>query len=203
MKGFSEEERLQIKSNLIEEGRELIAQFGIDRTRISDITDSVGIGTSTFYQFFDSKEELYLEILEVELQTINTALREELESASTLDEGIRQALQHMFTELESNQIYYRLLVEDDWDLLSKRVPVERLQENYAASVSIFYPIANELTNQEAFTASDPEAIINMFRSIAQVVRMKEEFEAYGSEGSYEEVRELLIEVITRGLVPQH
>lgn len=199
MKGFTDGERERIKSSLVKEGRELIAQFGIDRTRIADITDSVGIGTSTFYQFFDSKEELYLEILEAELESINTDIRNKLEETEPLEKGIRQALQLMFEELETNQIYYRLLVEDDWDLLSRRLPNDRLQENYTESVMIFLPIVNELTSHESFTADDPETIINMFRSIAQVVRMKEEFAAYGSPGSYDNARNLLIEVVTRGL----
>ncbi|MCW8172898.1 hypothetical protein D8S78_14755 [Natrialba swarupiae] len=33
----------------------MFARFGLERTRIKDITEAVGIGTSTFYQFSTRK----------------------------------------------------------------------------------------------------------------------------------------------------
>jgi len=41
----------------------MLAQKGLDRTTISDITSEAGLGFGTFYNYFASKEELYQELV--------------------------------------------------------------------------------------------------------------------------------------------
>jgi AcrR family transcriptional regulator len=66
MKGFSDERRTHIRRELLEEGRKLFTRYGLRKTTMADLTGPVDIAPSTFYQFFDSKEELYIKILERE-----------------------------------------------------------------------------------------------------------------------------------------
>lgn len=47
-----------IKILIIDKALELFSENGYEHTRISDITDSLNIGSGTFYRFFNSKEEL-------------------------------------------------------------------------------------------------------------------------------------------------
>jgi len=70
MTRFSDDDRDRIRAELVEAGRDLFARHGFDRTRVRDVTEAVGIGTSTFYQFFDAKEDLYLAVLLVERDRI-------------------------------------------------------------------------------------------------------------------------------------
>lgn len=50
------------KSILFNCGKELFSRNGFKDTNVSDITKTSGIGTGTFYNYFSSKEELFMEI---------------------------------------------------------------------------------------------------------------------------------------------
>jgi AcrR family transcriptional regulator len=65
-----DEEAPRIQSNEYEEGKkqqitekavELFSKNGFANTRISDIADAVGLGKATFYFYFKSKKELFME----------------------------------------------------------------------------------------------------------------------------------------------
>ena len=61
--GRREERSAQIRVDLLAAAESLLAQKGIDRTTISDITSEAGLGFGTFYNYFASKEELYGELV--------------------------------------------------------------------------------------------------------------------------------------------
>ena len=54
---FSEEEKSDIKEKMFEAGMELIKNYGLTHASVTKITNAAGIGKSTFYNFFESKEE--------------------------------------------------------------------------------------------------------------------------------------------------
>jgi AcrR family transcriptional regulator len=54
----SEENR---KQQIINKAVEMFSQNGFERTKISDIADAVGLGKATFYFYFKSKEDLFME----------------------------------------------------------------------------------------------------------------------------------------------
>lgn len=67
---FSEIERENIRSELIRVGLELFERYGIDKTNIEDITNKVGIAKGSFYAFFNSKGDLFMEIYSVEREKV-------------------------------------------------------------------------------------------------------------------------------------
>ena len=50
------------KTDLFDCGKELFSRKGFKDTNVSDITKSAGIGTGTFYNYYSSKEELFMNI---------------------------------------------------------------------------------------------------------------------------------------------
>ena len=50
------------KTILFNCGKELFSRNGFKDTNVSDITKTSGIGTGTFYNYYSSKEELFMEI---------------------------------------------------------------------------------------------------------------------------------------------
>ncbi|MCY8267901.1 TetR/AcrR family transcriptional regulator, partial [Bacillus haynesii] len=74
MPKFTEKEKEAIRSALVQSGRELFAKLGLKKTSVGELTASAGIAQGSFYTFFDSKEELYFEILQQEEQKIRSQL---------------------------------------------------------------------------------------------------------------------------------
>lgn len=60
---FSEEEKENIKLQMIEAGIPLLREKGMTHMSITKLTDAVGIGKSTFYSFYSSKEEFVVDML--------------------------------------------------------------------------------------------------------------------------------------------
>lgn len=59
---FSAAEREQIKKKMLDAGFELLKQYGMTHTSVDKITEAVGLGKSTFYNFFSSKEMFIYEL---------------------------------------------------------------------------------------------------------------------------------------------
>lgn len=60
---YSEEERQQIRKDLICTALELMAEQGIQHTTVEQIYKKVGISRTFFYSFFPTKEDLVIEAL--------------------------------------------------------------------------------------------------------------------------------------------
>ena len=63
---YSEEERADIRKNLIAAGLDLMAKQGIQHTTIQQIYERVGISRTFFYTLFSTKEEFVVEMLYVQ-----------------------------------------------------------------------------------------------------------------------------------------
>lgn len=60
---FTPDERAAVRATLLEAGRAHFAARGLAKTPLHALTDAAGIAKSSFYAFFGSKEELWLELL--------------------------------------------------------------------------------------------------------------------------------------------
>ncbi len=61
---FTQHERAHIRAALQSKGYELFAAYGIKKTSVEELAKSAGISKGAFYLFYDSKEELFFELLE-------------------------------------------------------------------------------------------------------------------------------------------
>jgi AcrR family transcriptional regulator len=73
-KHFSGEERAEIKAKLIEAGKTMFAKYGFSKTTIADITEEARIGKGTFYLFFATKGDIFVEIYTEEWLKVNTLM---------------------------------------------------------------------------------------------------------------------------------
>ncbi|THE65276.1 TetR/AcrR family transcriptional regulator [Salinadaptatus halalkaliphilus] len=199
MKGFSDEERERIRASLLECGRELFAQYGLERTRIKDITDDVGIGTSTFYQFFDSKEELYVDVLIAERKRLNAELEAAVEDIDSPREQVRVTLETVFEAIESNPLISRLVVEGELRLLQNQL-------SDAERRAIIEEFGNERlgyidgwVDNPAFKYDDPRIVDGLLRLLAFVTRSKDIDSETNGVSEYEVIRGALIDVVVDGL----
>ena len=61
--GRREERAAQIRADLLVAAERLLAEKGVERTTITDITSEAGVGFGTFYNYFSSKGEVYQELV--------------------------------------------------------------------------------------------------------------------------------------------
>ncbi len=200
MSGFTDTEREHIRKTLITAGREHFSKFGIDRTRIKDLTDKAGIATSTFYQFFDSKEALYLTVLHREQQRVSEGFDDAIADNPNLHAEVTAGFEYFFSELESNRLYYNLIVMDDIQQLFSRADDSELESFYEAQQKTFRPHIQRWITADEFRVDDPAELFDVFRLLAFVVVGKERFKRVDAEASgLDTAHETLMKTIVHGL----
>jgi AcrR family transcriptional regulator len=70
------------REELIEAARQIFRSKGYKETNVADVTQRVGIAVGSFYKFFDSKEDLFVEVYGKE----NAELKERLFAAVDLND---------------------------------------------------------------------------------------------------------------------
>ncbi|SNR56163.1 TetR/AcrR family transcriptional regulator [Halorubrum vacuolatum] len=200
MTRFSDTDRERIRSRLIEEGRTLFTQFGFERTRISDVTEAVGIGTSTFYQFFDSKAALYVCVLALEREKLIEEIDAATAAAGSPREEVRTLLETLLSTVRSNPLISRVIIENELSAIEERLSAserEALREtNYDTDLSY----ADEWVTHESFRYDDPDVVSGMIRSLVFVTRARERSVAEVEEfAPYEVIEAALIETVVEGL----
>jgi AcrR family transcriptional regulator len=208
MRGFSDDEREQIREQLIETGRDLLLTYGPEKTNITDITEPVGIAKSTFYRFFDSKADLYLVIIEREMNEYVETVRSELEGVEDPREGLERFLRCYVEFAEGNPLIQQTIIRENYQDIFRNISSDKLAAVEREEVGRFLPLIEDLKAR----SSGPLADIDMLTlfglmggSIGLMVLHRDEFEEYDDEfeeyedGYYEHVQETLISTLARGL----
>ena len=131
-KAFSKEEKEWIRERLLQEGEKQFTAYGLRKTNIEELADAAGISKGAFYIFFESKEALFMDVIERAEQHF----RQEVLAAIDLPGPSPRArllvvLKKAFGLLKTMPIL-QFLTGSDYDRLFRRVPAERVQEHLAS-----------------------------------------------------------------------
>lgn len=72
----SEARKANTHEKLLEAARQAFAQFGYERASVNQIIDLAGSSKGAFYHHFESKEQIFLELMDRRLQAQRQALRD-------------------------------------------------------------------------------------------------------------------------------
>ena len=140
MRGFDDAERERIGEELVETGRKLLLLYGPKKTNVVDITEPVGIAKSTFYRFFDSKSELYVEIYRREVKEFTDHVRAELADIETTRAGLETFFRSYAAWIEENAFIQRMFIQSDYREFYREIPDERMEEIQREGLASFEPI---------------------------------------------------------------
>jgi len=131
-KAFTEEEKEWIRERLLQEGEKQFTAYGLRKTNIEELADAAGISKGAFYIFFESKEALFMDVIE---QVEKHFRREVLASIELPGPSPRARLLVVFKKafsLLKTMPLLQFLTGSDYDRLFRRVPAERVQEHLAS-----------------------------------------------------------------------
>jgi AcrR family transcriptional regulator len=85
------------RQQILDESARLFAERGYHPTSVAEIVESLGVGKGVFYWYFESKEDLFLEILASSSQDLRrlqqAAIGDEPDPLRRIEVGIRASLQ--------------------------------------------------------------------------------------------------------------
>ena len=130
-KGFTENEKKLIGERLLEQGYRQFSAYGLKKTSVEELAAAAGISKGAFYLFYESKEALFMDVIEL----AETRFRLELLEAIDLPGPSPRArllgvFQKAFDLLKTIPIL-KIFTGSDYDLLFRRVPAEKLQQHLA------------------------------------------------------------------------
>ena len=93
------------KAKLVDVARQLFAKMGVENTTMNDIALASKKGRRTLYTYFKSKEEIYLAVVESELDRLLDMMKQVVEKDSSPDKKIMEMI---YTRLDAvKEVVYR------------------------------------------------------------------------------------------------
>jgi len=196
-RAFSEDERETIRRELVQVGRKLLAKQGIRRTKVSELTREVGIAPGSFYAFFESKEALFLEVIEEEEILIRRSIVEKYGGKTFITRGeFASLLRYSLDCVKHNPVIRYLYLDDEFPQILRRMPKEPMAEHIAGDEMFLASlIENWQMNGSVVKGSIP-AITGILRALFVMTFHKNVI----GEDNFEETSELLVDLIAQGLI---
>lgn len=201
MRGFTDEERARIREELLDTGYEMLMTYGPEKTTVADVTEPVGIAKGTFYRFFDSKAELYLEIVLRELDAYIERVEGELAAASDPRDGVERLLRSYVELIEGNPLLQRTMVLGDKERLFRGLDEEthrRRREERLAAILPTIETFLEGVETGRLAGMDATTLLGLLGPVGLLVTNREEYDLY-AEDYFDRVLDDMIEVMAIGL----
>lgn len=124
------------KRRLYQAAEELFAQNGLQSTRVSDIVAKAGLTQAAFYLYFNSKEDLFRQMLQEFdqqlLQLSDAGKQASTLSSTDIHQHVRNTFIHLFTLFGQSPNLTRIALQhaDDSDQIRRKI-VEQIANNMA------------------------------------------------------------------------
>lgn len=197
VKGFNEREKDVIRNKLMKKGKELFSSYGLKKTSIAELTKASGISQGSFYLFFQSKEELFFDILEREEKNMQDQLLHEVLLPGRIDKLVlKKFLTESIRMVEENQIIRRMYMQDEYEELLRKLPQERIDQHIEKDSDLLAPLIRHWQSEGYLIEKDPNVITGVLRSFFTTSLHKKEI----GEDVYEATLDLLAGFIAEGLI---
>ncbi len=136
-KGFSEQEKDLIRKRLIEQGYKQFSTYGLKKTSIDELAAAAKISKGAFYLFYDSKEALFMDAVELAEQRYRQELVATIDRPGPAPRARLYAIfKQSFTVLRSMPML-KFITGSDFELIFRKLPAEKLQEHLAGDQAFF------------------------------------------------------------------
>ncbi|MGE8207632.1 TetR/AcrR family transcriptional regulator [Heyndrickxia sp. NPDC080065] len=183
------------KAEMFNCARELFYSKGFKDTNISDITKMAGVGVGTFYNYYDSKEKLFLEIYVKENENIKKQIMESLDLSQDPVTIVTNITAQNFNAMNSNLILKEWYNRDFFRELEIHYHEE--EKNTDTSIRNFYAELFKRWKAEGKIRGDieDEHILAIFDSLSYIDTHKEDIGIH----HFPKVMQYLVEFIMKGL----
>ncbi|MGE5277893.1 MAG: TetR/AcrR family transcriptional regulator [Acidobacteriota bacterium] len=164
-----------------------VAERGFSEVTLDDIARRAGVSKGVTLYYFDSKEDLFLELFRWLIDSIHQRMRDAVAAAQGPVAKVRALVALIFPSPSKNRAFFRAYI-DFCGLASRREAFREVGERfYSGCRTIDRGIVEEGMRAGAFLARDPEETASTMRAIFDGLMMQWLSEK-DPEGSFEEYR---------------
>lgn len=183
------------KENIFINARELFSTKGFKDTSVSDITKKTGIGVGSFYNFYSSKEEVFLEVFLRESEQMKQSIVSSVDLDADPALVIKEIISRLFAGIRENPILREWYSRDVYNKLEKYMTEdEETESDY--SYNLFMEIITKWQRSGKIRKDiDSELVLAMFNSLSFIDLHKEEIGSH----HFPQLLDYLVEFIVNGL----
>lgn len=169
---------------------------GLRKTSVDQLTRAAGIPKGTFYLFYASKEELFLEILEqIEAELRAELLDHRLPPGKAAQQSVSTLLKRLLAARDRSPLL-RGLGPADFEYLGRKIPAERVQAHVERDESFSREFVKKLRRDGITPQVPPGVVANLLKSLFFVGLHQEDLGA----GAYAEAMDILVDLVARYIV---
>ncbi len=157
-KAFTEDEKELIAGRLAEQGYRLFSTYGFKKTTIEEVAEAARISKGTFYNFYESKEALFMDVVELAEQDYRREILTAVDLPGPSPRARLVAVLQKAFELLKTAPVLQFFTSSDYDLLFRRIPAEKLQQHLASDQVFFQEFATCCLNAGIPIRVQPEEI---------------------------------------------
>lgn len=198
-RSFSDTEKREITNQLLSKGKELFERYGLKKTSVEELTKAVGIGQGSFYLFFDSKEELFFEILDAEERELREKIARLISESSRTKKDFKEIITRSFHLMNENAVIKNVLVDaEEYSRFFSRIPEERMKTHLEEENEFVASIMKQLQSSGVVRNVKSEVITGLLFGLFLLQEHKSQI---GDE-IFPHVIDLLIDTLCDALVTQ-
>jgi AcrR family transcriptional regulator len=190
-KAFTEHEKELIGQRLLEQGYKLFSSYGLKKTNIEEIVEAAGISKGAFYLFYESKEALFMDVVELAEKRFRQQLLAVIDLPGPSPRArLLAVFKQAFILLKTIPIL-QFLTGRDYDLLFRRVPPEKLQEHFANDKVFLAELVTRCQNAGIPIRAQPEEISGLSYPLVLAILHEDDFGPYNFSGTFDTLLELV------------
>ena len=202
MRSFTDEEREIIRRKIIDRGKDCFARYGIKKTSIEDLTKDLGIAKSSFYSFFSSKEDLFLQIFKEEREALKDNLLENsfLKYRTEPDKAVRAYLHYLLNIVNNHPVWKKVFIEKEYvELTIFLSSEEKIRNIHKENVAMILPFFEEWADAGLLIDKDARILAETTFAVFSLTRFRNEI---GDE-DFPKIMDFFIDLLTENIVKKY
>jgi AcrR family transcriptional regulator len=199
VRSFTSEEREIIRNKIIDRGKECFARYGIKKTSIEDLTRDLGIAKSSFYSFFNSKEDLFLQIYTEEREALKDNLLENsfLKYRKEPDKAIKAYLHYVLNIANNHPVWRKVYIEKEHlELTISRSSEEKIKNIHRENVKMILPFFEEWAAAGLLIDKDARILAETTYAVLSLIHLRNEIE----DEDFQDIMDILIDLLAENII---
>jgi AcrR family transcriptional regulator len=190
-KGFTEHEKELIRKRLLKEGYKQFSVYGLKKTNIEELAEAAKISKGAFYLFYESKEALFMDVAELAEQRYRQEILAVIDLPGPSPRARLFAIFKKAFALLKEIPILQFFTSSDYDLLFRRIPVEKLQEHLASDRMFFKELVTRCQNAGIPIQAQSEEISSLLYPLVLSIMHEDDLSLNNFSGSIDLLLELV------------
>lgn len=139
MKGDPLSRDINIEKRLLEAATKLFTNKGYKKTKVSQITNEANVGTGTFYNYFDSKDDVFLEIYLMRHDEMKKEMTQLISEDKKAIDIVEDILRSFLKRMKEDPILRMFLNKEAHHKYRDGYDSKRKKDKFEFAYELFYP----------------------------------------------------------------